>query len=157
MATLSANLKAVNSVVSDISFATRLQIEWPRAIEAFGKSPFLGTGPSSITEATDNDFLRWLGEFGLLGTTFFIMILFSVAKNIFIKISKIAKDNRLLGLGFVFGLLALLINATYIDVFEASKVAYTFWTVAGLFMGYSTINSNIKAQISKPNLKLKNK
>ncbi|MFH0979500.1 MAG: O-antigen ligase family protein [Candidatus Roizmanbacteria bacterium] len=140
IATLSANLKAVNSVVSDISFATRLQVEWPRAIEAFGKSPILGTGPSSITEATDNDFLRWLGEFGLLGTTFFIIILFTLAKNIFSKISQLIKEGRLLAYGFIFGLLALLINATYIDVFEASKVAYTFWTIAGLFVGYSRLN-----------------
>jgi len=133
IASLSANLKGVNTIVSDISFATRLQVEWPRAIDAFGKNPLLGTGPSSITEATDNDFLRWLGEIGLLGTTLFMVILFSILK----KVHETAKENKLVSLGFIFGLIALLINATYIDVFEASKVAYTFWTVAGLFIGYS--------------------
>jgi len=136
MASLSANLRGVNTIVSDISFATRIQVEWPRAIEAFGKNPILGTGPSSITEATDNDFLRWLGEIGLLGTTLFIIILFSLVKNIYGKIIKFSKENKLLALGFIFGLFALLINATYIDVFEASKVAYTFWLVAGIFTGY---------------------
>lgn len=136
IASLSANLKGVNTIVSDISFATRIQIEWPRAIEAFGKNPFLGTGPSSITEATDNDFLRWLGEFGLFGTSSFLLILFMVTKNIFAKISQFSKENKLLAYGFTFGLFALLINATYIDVFEASKVAYTFWLVAGIYTGY---------------------
>lgn len=136
MSSLSANLKGVNTIVSDISFATRLQIEWPRAIEAFGKNPFLGTGPSSITEATDNDFLRWLGEIGLIGTTTFLLILFLVSRNILEKITKISKEYKILAFGFIFGLLALLINATYIDVFEASKVAYTFWLVAGIFTGY---------------------
>jgi O-antigen ligase len=136
IASLSANLKGVNTIVSDISFATRIQIEWPRAIEAFGKNPFLGTGPSSITEATDNDFLRWLGEFGLFGTTTFLIILFLISKNIFSKISKISKEHKLLAYGFTFGLFALLINATYIDVFEASKVAYTFWLIAGIYTGY---------------------
>ncbi|MBI2641370.1 hypothetical protein HYW87_02125, partial [Candidatus Roizmanbacteria bacterium] len=38
--------------------------------------------------------------------------------------------------GFLFGFAGLLLNAGYIDVFEASKVAYTFWTVAGLFIGF---------------------
>ncbi|MDO8741694.1 MAG: O-antigen ligase family protein, partial [Candidatus Roizmanbacteria bacterium] len=56
MATLSANLRSVNTVVSDISMATRFQVEWPRAINAFKKNPLLGTGPSSLTEATDGDY-----------------------------------------------------------------------------------------------------
>src|SRR3989339_1329860 len=149
IASLSANLKGVNTIVSDISFATRIQVEWPRAIEAFGKNPVLGTGPSSITEATDNDFLRWLGEIGLLGTTMFMIILLSFIKDVFTKIDRSIKENRLLAYGFIFGLIALLINATYIDVFEASKVAYTFWTVAGLFIGYVGLNSKLKNQNEK--------
>lgn len=144
IATLSANLKGINTIVSDISFATRVQVEWPRAIEAFGKNLILGTGPSSITEATDNDFLRWLGEIGLLGTTMFMIILFSIIKDVYRKIDKSINENKLLSLGFIFGLIALLINATYIDVFEASKVAYTFWTVAGLYIGYCSLKTKIK-------------
>jgi len=140
IASLSANLKAVNSFVSDISFATRLQVEWPRAINAFMQSKILGTGPSSITEATDNDYLRWLGETGLLGTTLFLIILFSLVLYIWKKLKKLAKESNIIAYGFTFALLALLINATYIDVFEASKVAYTFWTIAGLFMGYFSLS-----------------
>jgi len=136
LATLSANIKPINTVVSDISFATRLQIEWPRAINAFKKSPLLGSGPSSITEATDNDYLRWLGEFGLFGTTAFLFILFMIAYRFWRKLKELNNTEGLLVLGFLFGLFALIINATYIDVFEASKVAFTFWTVTGLFVGY---------------------
>lgn len=140
IATISANLKPVNTVISDISFATRLQIEWPRAIKALIRNPLLGTGPSSITEATDNDFLRWLGETGLMGTISFLNILFMIVFVIWKKIAKSSMEDRLIGLGFIFGLVALLVNATYIDVFEASKVAYTFWTIAGLYVGYYGIN-----------------
>lgn len=143
IASLSANLKSINTIVSDISFATRIQVEWPRAIEAFGKNPILGTGPSSITEATDNDFLRWLGEIGLLGTTIFMIILLSFIKDVFTKFNRSIKENKLLAFGFIFGLIALLINATYIDVFEASKVAYTFWMIAGLFIGYVSLNKHV--------------
>ena len=73
----------------------------------------------------------------------------TIIKNVLSKTSALVKENKLLSLGFVFGLIALLINATYIDVFEASKVAYTFWTVAGLFIGYSTLSSKIKNQSAK--------
>ncbi|MCS7092866.1 MAG: O-antigen ligase family protein [Patescibacteria group bacterium] len=136
IATLSANIKPVNTIVSDISFATRLQIEWPRAINALMKNPFLGTGPSSLTEATDNDYLRWLGEFGLLGTLSFFLILFFILKETFLSLKNKFQDQNLLLAGFAFGLGALLVNATYIDVFEASKVAFTFWMIAGLLVGF---------------------
>ena len=39
------NLKVVTTLLPDISFATRLQVEWPRAISAFLKNPLLGKGP----------------------------------------------------------------------------------------------------------------
>lgn len=139
IATLSANLMTVNTVVSDISFATRLQVEWPRAWNAFKSSIILGTGPSSITEATDNDYLRWLGEFGLLGTTIFFIILSMILITVF-KTTRIydQKSNYLLW-GFIFGFAGLMINASYIDVFEASKIAYIFWLVSGIFVGLSQL------------------
>ena len=140
VATLSANLRPVNTVVSDISFATRLQVEWPRAINAFKKNPLLGTGPSSITEATDGDYFRWLGEFGLLGTIAFLNILFLIIKMIWDSVKKLEINEKLIGYGFIFSFFALFINASYIDAFEASKVAYTFWTIAGLYIGYYSLN-----------------
>ena len=135
IASLSANLKPVNTVVSDISFATRLQVEWPRAINAFLTNPVLGTGPSSITEATDNDYLRSVGEVGLLGTALFALILFSLTKDMLQFANKQKTNDKYIYYGFLFGLGGLLINATYIDVFEASKIAFQFWLIAGLLIG----------------------
>lgn len=153
IATLSANLKPINTVVSDISMATRFQIEWPRAINAFKKNPLLGTGPSSLTEATDGDYFRWLGEFGLFGTIAFLNILFLILKTVWDKIKKLGFNGKLIGYGFIFGFLALFINASYIDAFEASKVAYTFWTIAGLYIGYYELNSKVKNQKLKVKVK----
>ena len=140
MATLSANLRPVNTVVSDISMATRFQVEWPRAINAFKKNLLLGTGPSSLTEATDGDYFRWLGELGLLGTITFLNILFLILKTVWVSIKKLGFGDKIIGYGFIFGFFALFINASYIDAFEASKVAYTFWTIAGLYIGYYGLN-----------------
>lgn len=138
-ASLEANLKPVKTIVSDISFATRLQVEWPRAINAFKRSPFLGTGPSSLSEATDNDYLRWLGEVGILGTSLFLLILFNLVKDFYVFVKKINLkkfSEKIIYLGVIFGISALLINASYIDVFEASKVAFIFWALMGIFYGY---------------------
>lgn len=134
IASIAGSLKPVNTVVSDISFATRLQVEWPRAFNAFLKNPIFGTGPSSITEATDNDYLRSIGEVGVLGTAFFAILFFTVIRTIWKAIKSLPEKEKPLYYGFLFGLFGLLFNAGYIDVFEASKVAFQYWLIAGLFV-----------------------
>lgn len=166
-ASLSANLKAVTGFVPDISFATRLQVEWPRAIGAFLKNPLLGTGPFSITEATDNDYLRALGEFGLFGFLTFFYILWTLFWYVAKQIKQIDASQKYLFIGLLFGLLGLLFNATYIDVFEASKMAYVFWFVWGIAIGYlellhskhktlydvSTVKKIVATEVKKPSKK----
>ncbi|MEI6326565.1 MAG: hypothetical protein WCO78_00415 [Candidatus Roizmanbacteria bacterium] len=121
-----------NVVAGDTSLATRTQVEWPRALKAFLSNPLLGTGPSSITESTDGDLFRWLGETGLLGTGLFIFILVHLFLRIYRHILTITTHDKYLFIGICAGMIALAINATLIDVFEASKIAFTFWTVMGL-------------------------
>ncbi|MBI4008798.1 O-antigen ligase family protein [Candidatus Roizmanbacteria bacterium] len=142
LATYSAGLKPVNTVISDISFATRIQVEWPRAINAFLKNPIFGKGASTITESTDNDYLRWLGEFGLVGTSIFLFILFSFISFVYKEAKKIEKSDSYIFFGYLFGLLALLIYASYFDIFEASKVAYTFWTVSAIIIGFLSLKQS---------------
>jgi hypothetical protein len=130
-----ANMKVVSAVVPDISVATRLQVEWPRAIKAFLKYPIFGKGPSSITEATDNDYLRWLGEFGIVGTGLFMFILAKLFFTLFAAAKTSAPDHLIVGAALA-GFFGLLINATMIDIFEASKVAFIFWMIMGMVIGY---------------------
>jgi len=131
------NMKVVTAVIPDISVATRLQVEWPRALAAFLKYPFFGKGPSSITEATDNDYLRWLGEFGIVGTGIFIFILAKLFLSLFFAVRKNTPDKLIIA-GILCGYFGLLINAVMIDIFEASKVAFMFWMVMGMTVGYLT-------------------
>lgn len=70
------------SVVEDRSSSIRFNVEWPRAIRAFAKNPLLGTGYSSITLATDNDYLRALGETGFLGLVAFGLIFFRIGETL---------------------------------------------------------------------------
>lgn len=114
------------------SFEIRLNIEWPRAINAFLKNPLLGTGYSSIDIATDNDLLRSLGEVGLLGTLAFCLILIEVVKRIFTVFQSSDKFLKFFSTGVLAVTLAFILNGLFIDVFEASKVASLFWMMLGL-------------------------
>ena len=129
-----ARLKPASSIVADISFATRLQVEWPRAVKAFIKSPLVGLGPSSITEATDNDFLRSIGESGILGFALFFGTIAVITKKLWQQRKSKNRQYSLILIGIIFGTWGLIVNAAYIDVFEASKVALFIWLVWGLMI-----------------------
>ncbi len=124
----------------DISFTTRFQAEWPRNWNAFLYSPVFGTGYSSLTLATDNDYLRALGETGLLGLLSFLLIF--VILGIFMKNTiGLVKDGIVKALlyGLAGGIIGLLINAVLIDVFEASKVAEPMWMLLGIGVGAASL------------------
>ena len=121
------------------SFGIRFNEEWPRAIRAFEKNIFLGTGFSSITIATDNDYLRSLGEVGLLGTLSLCLIFFIIIKRMVRFIGKALK--RLiyyLILGLFCGLITIFLTQTFIDVLESSKIAQLLWLSLGV--GFTAMN-----------------
>ena len=91
----------------------------------------MGTGFSSLGLATDNDYLRALGETGLLGLLSFLLIFLEGLKLILEKGRKSWQAQAMSA-----SALAMLANACFIDVFEASKVAYIFWLLLGLTVGY---------------------
>lgn len=122
------------------SFQIRFNIEWPRAINAFIKNPLLGTGYSSLGIATDNDFLRSLGETGLLGTWALILVLIGAAKSIYKNIKSPDRFIRYFSSGVFCMMAAFILNGLFIDVFEASKVASLFWMMMGLGL---TVNENL--------------
>jgi hypothetical protein len=129
-------------VDSDVGVARsgeiRFNVEWPRAITAFKKNMLLGTGLGSLTLATDNDYLRSLGESGFLGFISFMAIqLFFIIKTIPIIFKKQRNFNENLSIIFLSCQLTTLANAVFIDVFEASKTAYLFWLMMGIF--YQTL------------------
>lgn len=117
----------------------RFNVEWPRAINAYKKNIITGSGLGSITLATDNDFLRLLGESGLLGFISFMAInLFFIIKTIPLIFKKIQTNENQISIIFFGCLLTTLANAIFIDVFEASKTAYLFWIMMGLY--YQLLN-----------------
>lgn len=139
-----------NALKYGLSVAIRLDTLWPRAIAGFYRNPLLGSGYATLTkettshfteaESTDNNFLRTLGETGLLGfITFYGLIIFVLYKAYLTY--RFHNDNlsQALSIGIITGIVGLLINASYIDVFASSKVAFTFWAFTGMFLGYTKV------------------
>jgi len=128
----------------DRSTSIRLNVEWPRALRALKKNPLLGTGYSSITLATDNDYLRALGEVGIIGFLAFTLI---IANIVLLLLRNFPFTKYFSGIYLTFitaysgSIIGVLINAVFIDVFEASKLAIVFWLMSG-FVVALTLNKN---------------
>lgn len=138
----------------DLSFTTRFQGEWPRTITAFLKNIFLGSGYGSVSLAVDNNYLRILGELGLLGFISFISIF--IVAVIYMKKILPNVDSPIVRsfiFGFVAGSFGLALNAILIDVFEASKIAFTYWLLMGIVIGilhlYKKGDINLFAEFKK--------
>lgn len=119
------------------SYGIRLDVEWPRAMNAFYKNPFLGTGYSSLTIATDNDYLRSLGEVGVLGTLSLGLIFLIIIKKMLKFLKAASGFPQFFIISLLCATVVFLVTATFIDVFEASKVAEIFWLILGI--GWATM------------------
>ncbi len=122
------------NVNEDRSTSIRFNVEWPRALRAFSKNPLLGTGYSSITLATDNDYLRALGETGILG----LMSLFLIFVSLFTALRRYEFDDSFDSIfiaSFIGSSIGILVTALFLDIFEASKFATMYWLFTGLVIG----------------------
>jgi hypothetical protein len=114
----------------------RFKVEWPRALRAFEKNRLLGTGAGSLGLATDNDYLRLIGESGVLGALTFLLI--------FVHLALLSWRKRSSPLTAIFlsSIVIFWANAIFIDVFEASKTAYLFWILIGVFYYHLTTTNH---------------
>ncbi|MCB9812825.1 MAG: O-antigen ligase family protein [Pseudomonadales bacterium] len=161
-----------NAIKHGLSLAIRLDTLWPQAIKGFYSNPLLGSGYATLTksqvdefteaDSTDNNFLRTLGETGLLGfISFYGIIIISISNAFKIFYQNEFKNNlkSLLAIAFIGSSIGLLINALFIDVFAASKVALTFWAITGILFALNNIKDDkvIVAPEKKRKRKVKGK
>ena len=141
-----------NAMKYGLSTAIRLDTLWPNAIQGFKRNPLLGSGyatlnkegPHHFTEAesTDNNYLRILGETGLLGFISFFSII-GAGLYFAVKFHQVDRTfTSAISVGFIGATMGLLLNATYIDVFAASKVAFTYWSLTGIVVGLFYLERN---------------
>jgi hypothetical protein len=139
----------------ELSLCIRQEVLWPRAIEGFLVNPLTGSGYATLTkesvdvfteaDSTDNNFLRTLGETGALGFITFYGTILVVLYYAFRSMKSEDLILSTLSIGLVGGIIGLLLNAAYIDVFASSKVAQSFWAICGLFFGYMYL---VKQEVS---------
>lgn len=136
ISTLSGSFLIKKVLVYDISFTTRFQAEWPNAWTALLRNPLLGSGFATITLAADNDYLRILGETGLLGLISFFSIFIIIAITIKQVLPSVTdKISKFYLFGISAGVVGLFFNAILIDVFESSKLAESLWIFLGIALG----------------------
>jgi len=146
MATVSGSFLVQQALVYDISITTRFQAEWPKAIEAFKRNILFGSGYSTLSVAVDGDYHRMLGETGIIGTIAFLGI-FAAAFYLFKKhLHTLSPLEKAFVIGLFAGIVGLLVNAVLIDVFEASKVAYTLWALLGIAMAIFLRSKSVTLQ-----------
>ena len=133
IATVSGSFLIQKALVYDISITTRLQGEWPMALTAFERNILLGSGYSSVGLATDGDYIRMLGETGILARSRSSEY-FSPHTFCSLRMNSLEGYEKALVVGFFGGLVGLILNGILIDVFESSKVAFTFWLLLGVAM-----------------------
>lgn len=124
-------------VFEDRSTSIRVNVEWPRALRAFYKNPILGTGYSSISLATDNDYLRLLGETGLLGFLSFWLVFFRIGQVLIKAVplqSRLSSVEQSFLAGMFGAIVGTFLSASLIDLFEASKFATMFWLLLGIMV-----------------------
>jgi len=147
VATISAveEWKPTTELAVEYSSGIRFNVEWPRSLRAFAKNPLLGAGYSSVTLATDNDYLRLLAETGLLGFMAFFLIFLEIGRRVilFARQTKPGLEKAVV-LGISGGIVGFFANAVFIDVFESSKVAFIFWLLMGILVGI------IKMKLPRP-------
>jgi len=132
IATVSGSFLVQKAFVYDISITTRFQGQWPKAMAAFNRNMLLGSGYSSLNVASDGDYLRMLGETGILGTAALLGIFIMAFYLYFMRGTSMEPISESFVTGIFAGLIGLLVNAVLIDVFEASKVAFPFWFLMGV-------------------------
>lgn len=157
-----------NAYKYGLSMAIRLDALWPRAIAGFMSNPLLGSGYSTLTkegvyhfteaESTDNDYLRALGETGLLGFLSFFAIVTAGIGISYRGIKRVSdRISRAYLVGFVAASIGLLLNAVYIDVFVASKVATMYWAFTGIALAIVTLSSKSNTKNTTTSKKNKDK
>ena len=141
IATISGSFLIQKALVYDISITTRFQGQWPKALEAFKRNIFLGSGYSTLSLAADGDYIRMLGETGVFGTIAFLGIILTAFVLFFRRKEMLRGVPKAYVVGVFGGLTGLLFNGILIDVFEASKVAFSFWLLLGAAMALLAVRT----------------
>lgn len=110
---------------NDLSLSIRI-FKWGSAINGFLRNPILGYG-YGVTYVMDGNYVKLLGEIGIVGTYCWIKLLYSYLKQMRISM----KEDFLSAISY-FMIIAVCISAMFIDMFDASKIMEYLWFFIGI-------------------------
>lgn len=135
-------LKAIQSIKGvysheefNPSWASRVE-SWNDALPRILSSPFLGYGLGAFDLArVDNQYIMDALYMGLTGLGVFIWLIVRLFSSIWaMHLNSAYLYNRALALGFVGGLIGLLIQGIAVTNFYTIRTMVTFWFLSGLVM-----------------------
>jgi O-antigen ligase len=131
--TRQANLAQIGGFYLDSSSSERI-FSWQESVRAWKKNPFLGRGAGGFP-LIDGQYVVLLPEQGLLGLIAFLWLLWTILKQSLSIYKKI--DDELykgLTLGFLAGLIGLMVHAVTANTFIIIRIMEPFWFIAGIIM-----------------------
>ena len=123
-------LNQIENLGMDASLYLRVS-HWMQMIDGLIKYPFLGLGVSISGSAADGNYIRILSESGILGITLWCILLYQIYRSL--------KGRRMVSKIMKYSFITLIVGATLIDLFEASKVMMIFWFMLGATYSYEDI------------------
>ena len=123
--------------IADWSAATRF-LKWGAALDGFRMYPVLGYG-SGLTHVMDGNYIKLLGETGLLGTGLWLGFYGYFMHTVY----QVRKQTKL-GKALFLMMIGVLISSLFLDMFEASKPMELLWLIVGgviAFGGYASDKS----------------
>ena len=118
----------------DESTASRVD-SWKTGIQMWAKRPILGYGiPFGVS--VDNQYTRVLNETGLLGMLAFLWIIYCLLSLGWWAYKETREDNfaQALSLGFLAGLIGLLVHSCSAATFIIIRIMETFWFLAAIIV-----------------------
>jgi O-antigen ligase len=115
----------------DTSTSARIQ-SWKEALRDYPKHPLLGYGVAGYP-FIDAQFPRVLVETGVLGLTAFLYLLYSILKLTLKNLKEVKTPYyQGLGIGFLAGLVGLIVHAFGTNTFIIVRIMEPFWFFAGI-------------------------
>lgn len=125
-------------VTLDWSASIRVEMA-RRAFRAWKKSPLLGYGITGLG-FLEGQYTRFLAEIGIIGIGIFLWLMFRLFISVF-KAYRVVQDEFVKGitLGFLAGLIGLLVTAGFASVFIIVRIMEPFWFLAALTVSLAQI------------------
>ncbi len=121
------------TIAIDESAAARIDT-FKDSINQWSRSPIFGNGVSSAGATVDNHYMRVLIEVGIIGSTAFALLLFSLFRSVALVVTHEQSDHfgHGLSVGFLAGFVGLLVHSLGAATFILIRIMEPFWFLAAM-------------------------